>query len=383
MVGALSGQERLRYGRAALVAAVASLTVPLLVTSGGGAHATYPGEVGELAFAISVGGNVDIYSAQADGSGLTRLTDDPGFDACSAYSPSGKQIAFCSDRSGDFEIWTMDEDGEGEEQLTDLEGRVLWSDFSPSGNHVAFDGSRDPAASPEIWRIRNDGTHLRRLTVSPGVAERHPVWRPGHEQIAFLRTDDFLGSQIWLMRADGAKQRPLTTDDTVKGQVHDWSPDGRRLAYEADGDIWVMRADGSGQRNLTQSEVAEFGAAWSPDGARIAFVRDDPGDTRPVYTMRADGSDQQLLLPTNDNPQFVPAWQPAPRERDCTPEVRDLGTLGGPTSEVIAMNGDGLVVGSSRRPNGGSSPSTGGVGRSTRSRCGEKEGRPTSTSRGW
>ena len=56
------------------------------------ALATYPGDVGRLAFAMNgPDGNVDIYTTVPNGSSLKRLTTDPGFDACTAYSADGQQ----------------------------------------------------------------------------------------------------------------------------------------------------------------------------------------------------------------------------------------------------------------------------------------------------
>src|SRR6266487_5096990 len=50
------------------------------------AHATYPGtNDGRLAFAMNVGGNVDIYSVLPNGNDLQRLTDDSSFDAAAFF----------------------------------------------------------------------------------------------------------------------------------------------------------------------------------------------------------------------------------------------------------------------------------------------------------
>lgn len=318
MSHSILGKSRQPRRTAALALAATSLAVPLVSVTGTQARATYGGDVGDLAFSMTVAGNTDVYTAAADGSHLTRLTDHPGFDACTAYSPSGENLAFCSNRSGAYEIWTMTSNGNDERQLTHLGGRSLFPDYSPSGDEVAFEGGTDPSASPDLWRIDTDGTSAVQLTTTPGVAERFPVWRPkrgvGIGQIAFVRDDSVFGSQIWLMRGDGAKQQPLTADATLKDQLPDWSPDGKWLAYEAAGDIWVMRADGSEQQNLTNTPEVEFGTAWSPDGQRIAFLRDPADPTRRVWTMRPDGSDQRVLLPGDEHPQFVPAWAPAPRQ---------------------------------------------------------------------
>src|SRR6185369_8132216 len=45
--------------------------------------------------------NKEIYVMNPDGSGQTRLTNDPGNDESPSWSPDGAQIAFTSDRERD------------------------------------------------------------------------------------------------------------------------------------------------------------------------------------------------------------------------------------------------------------------------------------------
>ena len=57
----------------------------------------------------------------ADGSGQTRLTDDPDLDRFASWSPDGEMIAFTSDReNGIDEIYVMNaDDGSDVTRLTD------------------------------------------------------------------------------------------------------------------------------------------------------------------------------------------------------------------------------------------------------------------------
>jgi dipeptidyl aminopeptidase/acylaminoacyl peptidase len=53
----------------------------------------------------------DIFTADTDGTGLVRLTTDPGFDGTPAWSPDGSQVVFQSNRTGTFQVWIMNADG--------------------------------------------------------------------------------------------------------------------------------------------------------------------------------------------------------------------------------------------------------------------------------
>ncbi|MCP4374498.1 MAG: hypothetical protein GY797_41310, partial [Deltaproteobacteria bacterium] len=61
----------------------------------------------------------DIFTANPDGSNLTRLTDTPGYDAEGVYSPKGDRISFSSVRTGVRNLCLMDADASNVEQLTE------------------------------------------------------------------------------------------------------------------------------------------------------------------------------------------------------------------------------------------------------------------------
>ena len=81
------------------------LACVLLAGCGGGS------EDGKIAFESDRDGDLEIFVMNADGTGVTQLTDNDDYDGSPAWSPNGKQIAFGSDRYGDREIFVMNADG--------------------------------------------------------------------------------------------------------------------------------------------------------------------------------------------------------------------------------------------------------------------------------
>ena len=299
-----------------ITALAATLALAGLAAATGTAHATYPGAAnGRLAFGIRIDNNTDVYSVRPDGQDLRRLTTDPGFDACAAYSADGRRIAYCSGQGGGpVQVWTMKQNGTDKRQVTHMSNPAIFPDFSPGGDAIVFAAKPAGSTTRDIYVINTDGTGLTQLTSGEGD-NSYPAFSPDGSRIVF--TSDRTGiRQVWVMNANGDNQTQLTFDALPKDQVPDWSPDGSKIAYLADthgipdvtqswGDIWVMNADGSNQHPITHNATF-YGTAWSPDGSRIATL-DMPSRTN--YTLNAsDGSDVRAVHPAGL--QYVPGWQP-------------------------------------------------------------------------
>ncbi len=72
-----------------------------------------------LTYTAERGGNYEIYKiAIKKNKKEIRLTDAPGLDDGSEYSPDGRYIYFNSARTGTMQLWRMKPDGTEQEQLT-------------------------------------------------------------------------------------------------------------------------------------------------------------------------------------------------------------------------------------------------------------------------
>ena len=68
--------------------------------------------------------DADLFIANADGTGERKLLSASGFDYNASFSPDGKWIVFTSERGGSCDIYRVRVDGSGLERLTDDPGQL-------------------------------------------------------------------------------------------------------------------------------------------------------------------------------------------------------------------------------------------------------------------
>lgn len=233
----------------------------------------------------------DIYSMNADGTGLTHLTKEM-FVYGLSWSPNGENISFTGLR--------------GEEGMKELgEYGVMFAHW-------------------QIFAMNADGEDIEKITTIP-ISQNH--WSPNGKSILFTSGYEDkenhhgeIGSvsfAIYRMDSNGENQKRLTD---ISGYDVDplWSADGEHIIYgstkavafavafdKRNWEIMIMKADGSEKKNLTNNRANDQSAIFSADGEQIVFVsqRDGP---KSMYIMDRDGGNVKRL--TDKSPNCLPLY---------------------------------------------------------------------------
>ena len=133
-------------------------------------------------------GDTDLFVMNADGTGMTALTNNnvDDFGDHAGWSPDGKLFVFSRSAPGTnsqttSEIFIMNANGTNARQLTGLAGNVGYNNnptFSPDGTRIAFNSTRDGMTNEEVYTMKLDGSDLKRRTNSPSN-DAVPSWTNG------------------------------------------------------------------------------------------------------------------------------------------------------------------------------------------------------------
>jgi eukaryotic-like serine/threonine-protein kinase len=227
-----------------------------------------PSPNGESIAFTTAGGQEDVFVARADGTRLRQLTNDAAKDRIVTWSPDAKTLYFYSNRDGAYQIWSVNADGSALARVTDDgdlrrkgAGMIASPTVSPDGRTLAAQTDRFAAL---VHLDRPLGSRLESLQNAINL----PTWSPDGKQLA--------GN---VFKAPGIVVYSLQTGRAEKILDHGanplWLPDGRHLAVFGKQSVGIVDLD---SRRVTTAAIAlppgvQFGGAaithLSRDGSTL------------------------------------------------------------------------------------------------------------------
>ncbi len=157
-------------------------------------------------------GDMDLYEMDYNGGNVKRITDEYGYDGAAFYSPDGSMIVWrawypktdeeraqwANNLKNSYieavplEIYVANADGSGRKQLT-FNGATNWApSWHPDGKRIVFSSNMDDwnekynsfGHNFEIYMINADGTNLTRLTHND-TFDSFPIFSPDGKKLVF------------------------------------------------------------------------------------------------------------------------------------------------------------------------------------------------------
>jgi serine/threonine-protein kinase len=192
-------------------------------------------------------------------------------------APDGRRAAVTINDGTRSDVWVADADRGGLSRLT-FEGHNVEPVFSPDGRYVTYAaGGRGPI---NMFQVPADGSGAPvRLLHSPH--NQYPnSWSGDAAVLIFTELHPQSGADLWALRRGEREARPLlrTPFDEDLGAL---SPDGRWLAYESNEskrwEVYARPYPAASPRFAVSTEHGGYAPMWSRDGRTLYYHAD--GDT--------------------------------------------------------------------------------------------------------
>jgi hypothetical protein len=301
-----------------------------VVETAGGRPAAGQSQAGAGAIVFERAG--DLFVVDAGGGRAMRLTT-AGKDRQPAWSPDASRVAFVRrDRSGVVDLHVIDADGSNLTRLTDDEARESRPTWAPDGSTIAF-ARRRAGSDAEIWTLDPSTGDKTRLTFNR-TDDLDPAWSPTRSQITFASDRDRQSScrarrchsagEIYVMNADGSRPLRLTHDMRKRPGccVRDdswpsWKAGGGRIAFErargpssppGTSSIKTVASTGGPIRRLLSYPERAGRPSFSPYGALAFSLSAPPGaNARERIGVAGTGAECVRLLGVGRNPDWSPS----------------------------------------------------------------------------
>lgn len=143
-----------------------------------------------------------IFVLDKDGQNITQVAAGYG----GRWSPDGERLVFCRHGKGPAavsSIWTANSDGTGVTKVMEDKASVLEAAWWPDGQSIIFTSDREHQYRSALYRVHVNGTGLETIAADKGASLYFPVPSPDGKQIVVdVYPADFLGSRREMLGFD-------------------------------------------------------------------------------------------------------------------------------------------------------------------------------------
>ena len=218
----------------------------------------------------------ELFVVNADGTGLKALTTsvNQSRDEYASWAPDGSKIYFTR-TTPDFakatshsEIWSVNANGTGLTKVSNDSANLYFPSVSPDGKKIVV--SRLATSSwgdARLYTMNTDGTGMAMLT-DGWLGDSEPAWSPDGTKVAFTCRAGFVDYRdVCIVNADGTDRKGIITWPGEQMNPT-FSRDGSRIVFESYPDdiprLYSVKVDGTSPMQISPGgPSAYFSAAWS------------------------------------------------------------------------------------------------------------------------
>ena len=192
----------------------------------------------------------------------TVLANFKGNNSAPAWAPDGNKLAIVLTYGANSQVYTINADGSGLQQITKSSAIDTEPTWSNDGQWIYF--SSDRGGKPQIYKVSSSGGEPQRVTFE-GSYNVSPRFSPDGKSLAMIRND---GGKFRVALQDLASGQVQILSEGSQDESPSFAPNGRLLLYATrtggHGALAAVSADGRVKQSLNESGGDIREPAWGP-----------------------------------------------------------------------------------------------------------------------
>jgi TolB protein len=190
------------------------------------------------------------------------LANFKGNNSAPAWSPDGSQLAIVLTYGANSQVYTINADGSGLKQITKSSAIDTEPTWSSDAKWIYF--SSDRGGRPQIYKVSSAGGDAQRVTFE-GAYNVSPRFSPDGKTLAMIRND---GGKFRVALQDLSSGQVQLLSEGSQDESPSFAPNGRVLLYATRvggrGTLAAVSADGRVKHRLNESGGDIREPAWGP-----------------------------------------------------------------------------------------------------------------------